>query len=70
VQPGALDIAATVDPIDENILPGSPGVRVGADRINALDEAPNGAGRSVEGREHRGLLVHGDAVNMAIGQDT
>jgi penicillin-binding protein 2 len=69
--PVFFDIAATVDPIDENILPGfARAFGYGAPTgINALDEAPGTVPDAAWKEENIGDFWYtGDAVNMAIGQ--
>jgi len=69
--PVFFDIAATLDPIDENILPEFTrafgyGALTG---INALDEAPGTVPDAKWKEENIGDYWYtGDAVNMAIGQ--
>ena len=69
--PVFFDIAATIDPIDENILPQFArafgyGALTG---INALDEAPGVVPDAKWKEENIGDYWYtGDAVNMAIGQ--
>jgi penicillin-binding protein 2 len=69
--PVFFDIAATLDPIDENILPEfTRAFGYGAPTgINALDEAPGTVPDAKWKEENIGDFWYtGDAVNMAIGQ--
>jgi penicillin-binding protein 2 len=69
--PVFFDIAATIDPIDENILPQfARGFGYGSlTGINALDEAPGVVPDAKWKEENIGDYWYtGDAVNMAIGQ--
>jgi penicillin-binding protein 2 len=69
--PVFFDIAATLDPIDENILPDfTRAFGYGAPTgINALDEAPGTVPDAKWKEENIGDFWYtGDAVNMAIGQ--